>query len=195
MLQDCTAIILTGGASTRMGCDKANVLLGEQTLLQHVVAAMQQTFPHLILSVREPRPEFDIPQVCDIPNVSGPLAGILAAWPQLNTPWAFIVACDMPYLSPELIATLARYRDTYQAVVAVAQGHAQPLAAFYRHDVGQVLHRHLSKGGKPSLRAVFGQLAIRYVAEHEWSSFTSHSFVDLDTPQDLSDAKNSFQST
>jgi molybdopterin-guanine dinucleotide biosynthesis protein A len=42
MITDCTAIIMVGGDSRRMGTDKANVTLGEKTLLQTVIATMQQ---------------------------------------------------------------------------------------------------------------------------------------------------------
>jgi molybdopterin-guanine dinucleotide biosynthesis protein A len=192
MIQDCTAIILAGGESKRMGRDKANVLLGEQTLLQHVISAMQQTFPYILLSVHEPRPDIDLWQVCDTPNVSGPLAGVLAALEQIKTPWAFIVACDMPYIQPAMVARLAQYRGDYQAVVPVVQGHDQTMAAFYARDILPILHGHLANSGKNSLRAVFNHLNLRYVDETELLHTDPNlcSFFDLDTPQDLLRALN-----
>ncbi len=196
MIQDCTAIILAGGLSTRMGRDKANVLLGKQTLLQHVIATMQKSFPHIILSVREPRPEINLMQVCDAADVSGPLAGVLAALEKIKTPWAFIVACDMPFVQAAVIEMLAQYRGDYQAVVPVVQGHAQPLAAFYARDILPILRRHLASRGKNSLRAVFEQLNIRYVNENDLTQIDPalRSFFDLDTPQDLRSAINTMES-
>ena len=47
MIADCTAIILAGGDSQRMGGDKANLVLGEQTLLQHVITTMRELFPEV----------------------------------------------------------------------------------------------------------------------------------------------------
>lgn len=115
MIEDCTAIILAGGDSQRMGRDKANVLLGDQTLLQHVIATMQQIFPHVIVSVREPRPEINLSQVCDAKAGAGmdagPLAGLVASLGQITTPWAFAVACDMPFVTPALVNLLASYRS------------------------------------------------------------------------------------
>jgi molybdenum cofactor guanylyltransferase len=116
MIADCTAIILAGGDSQRMGRDKANLLLGEKTLLQRVIAAMQQVFPHVIVSVRQPRPEIDLPQVCDeqpnegMPVGAGPLAGLAASLGHVTTPWAFVVACDMPFVEPAMVELLAGYR-------------------------------------------------------------------------------------
>ena len=48
MIADCTAIILAGGDSQRMGGDKANLVLGEQTLLQHVITTMRELFPEAL---------------------------------------------------------------------------------------------------------------------------------------------------
>ena len=110
MIADCTAIVMAGGDSSRMGTDKANVTLGEKTLLQTVTATMQQLFPQVIVSVRQPRTGIDLPQVCDeLPN-GGPLAGLVASLGQITTPWAFMVACDMPFVVPEVVELLAGYR-------------------------------------------------------------------------------------
>lgn len=187
MIEDCTAIILAGGQSTRMGRDKANILLGEQTLLQHVIATLRPVFPQLIISVRESRPDLDLLQVIDEPNNAGPLAGLAASLGQIETPWAFVVACDMPFIETALVNLLSQYRAEYQAVVPVIHGHAQPLAAFYTRNVLPKIHRHLAAGGKNSLRALLAHLSVRYVDETELLTAdpSLRSFFDLDTPQDL----------
>jgi len=194
MIEDCTAIILAGGDSQRMGSDKANLLLGEQTLLRRVIAAMRQVFPHVIISVRQPRPEIDLPQVCDEQSGGGPLAGLAAGLGHIATPWAFVVACDMPFVEPAMVELLAGYRSDFQAVVPVVQGHPQPLAAFYAGSCLDKLHAHLAGGGKNSLRAVLEQLQVRYVDESELlkADPALRSFFDLDTPQDVATAQKQF---
>lgn len=194
MIGDCTAVILAGGDSQRMGSDKASLLLGGQTLLQRVIGAMQQVFPRVIVSVRQPRPEIDLPQVCDDQLYAGPLAGLAAGLEKIDTPWAFVVACDMPYLEPAMVELLADYRSDYQAVVPVVQGHPQPLAAFYSAGCLGTLRAHLAGGGKNSLRAVLDQLRVHYVDESELlkADPALHSFFDLDTPQDVTIAQKRF---
>src|SRR3989338_11073565 len=123
MIEDCTAVIMAGGDSLRMGSDKANLLLDGQTLLQRVTATMRQVFPQIILSVRALRPEVELPQVCDDPSYAGPLAGLVSGLGQITTPWAFVVACDMPFVVPEVVEQLAQRRAGCQAVVPVVQGH------------------------------------------------------------------------
>jgi molybdopterin-guanine dinucleotide biosynthesis protein A len=194
MIEDCTAIILAGGDSQRMGSDKANLLLGEQTLLQRVIATMQQVFPHVIVSVRQLRSGLDLPQVCDDQSGGGPLAGLAAGLGHIATPWAFVVACDMPFVEPAMVELLAGYRSQCQAVVPVVQGHPQPLAAFYAGSCLGALRAHLAGGGKNSLRAVLEQLQVRYVDESELlkADPALRSFFDLDTPQDVAIAKKDF---
>lgn len=186
MIADCTAIILAGGDSQRMGRDKASLLLGGQTLLQHVIATMQPIFPHIIVSVRQPRPEINFPQVCDQHGNAGPLAGLVSGLSQVATPWAFAVACDMPFVEPAVIELLARHRSRYQAVVPVVHGHPQALAAFYAGSCLAAMRENLAAQDK-SLRGVLKRLDVCYVSEAELLGADPQlrSFFDLDTPQDI----------
>ncbi|MFH0933911.1 MAG: NTP transferase domain-containing protein, partial [Pseudomonadota bacterium] len=59
MIADCTALILAGGDSRRMGQDKAGLMLDGKSLLERVTATMQQIFPKVIVSVRRLRGEVD----------------------------------------------------------------------------------------------------------------------------------------
>ncbi len=191
MITDCTAIIMAGGDSKRMGRDKANVTLGEKTLLQTVAATMQQLFSHVIVSVRHPRAGINLPQVCDEQPDGGPLAGLVASMGQITTSWAFMVACDMPFVVPEVVDLLAGYRNRHQAVVPVVHGHPQPLAAFYAVSCLAPLRASLAAQQK-GLCGVLKQLDVRYVGETEMRVTDPHlrSFFDLDTPQDVAAAMN-----
>ena len=191
MIADCTAIIMAGGDSRRMGTDKANVTLGDKTLLQTVTATMRQLFPQVIISVRQPRADIDLPQVCDEQPDGGPLAGLVASLGQITTPWAFMVACDMPFVVPEVVELLAGYRLQHQAVVPVVHGHPQPLAAFYATSCLAPLRASLESQQK-GLRVVLKQLDVRYVDEAEMLTADPllRSFFDLDTPQDVEAAMN-----
>jgi molybdopterin-guanine dinucleotide biosynthesis protein A len=187
MISDCTAVILAGGDSKRMGSDKTNLMLGEQTLLQRAIATTEKIFPQVIISVRQLRPEINLPQVCDEKLDGGPLAGLTASLAHVTTPWAFMLACDMPFVEPAMIELLAEYRGKYQAVVPVVQGHPQTLAAFYAGSCLASIREHLAAGEKNSLRAVLERLQVRYVDEAELMKADPalRSFFDLDTPQDV----------
>ncbi len=195
MIDDCLAVIMAGGDSQRMGRDKASLVLGEQTLMQRVAEIMQVVFPQVVVSVRTPRADIALPQVCDVFSDLGPLAGLCAGLDyasQDGVPWIFAVATDMPFLRPALIEQLANYRSGVDAVVPLVDGHPQPLAAFYSIDALPAVRALATGEGKRSLRAALERLQVAYV--HAADLITADpgldSFVDLDTPEDLAKAIN-----
>lgn len=185
MIDDCTAIIMAGGDSRRMGRDKATLPFADRTLIESVIATMQPLFPAIIVSVRQPRPEIGWPQVCDMQADGGPLVGLVTALGSIATPWAFVVACDMPFVSPALVELLAEHRTQRQAVVPVVHGQLQPLAAFYATSCIPLMRASLSLGDK-SLSGAINHLNACYVDEAQMlrTDPQLRSFFDLDTPQD-----------
>ena len=65
MIKDCTALILAGGDSSRMGQDKAALVLEGKTLLESVTTTMQSIFPKVIVSVRHMQPRTFLPHADD----------------------------------------------------------------------------------------------------------------------------------
>lgn len=186
MIEDCTAIILAGGESSRMGRDKAALPLNGKPLLQTVIDAVQPLFAHTLVSVREPRAGIALQQVCDKQTGAGPLAGLASALERIATPWAFVVACDMPFIVPAVIERLAALRGSHHAVVPLAAGHAQPLLAFYARSCLPLLRERLACGDR-SLMGALKMLDVRYVEADELlpSDPLLLSFIDLDTPHDV----------
>lgn len=199
MIADGLALILAGGDSQRMGCDKATLRLGQKTLLQRVVEVVQPLFPELLVSVRQPRADIEWPQIVDPTGCAGPLAGLCAGLERAQArgvPWVFAVATDMPFVQAALIRHLATLRDGFQVVVPVVQGHPQPLASFYSVASLETVRTILSGNGKRSLRALLEGLRVRYVDEDELRRIDPglRSFFDLDTPQDIAVARQSEES-
>ena len=190
MIADCTAIILAGGESKRMGRDKAALPFNGETLLQRVIGSVQPQFSQTLVSVRELRTDVVLPQICDTQADGGPLVGLVSALDAVTTPWVFVVACDMPFVAPALIAHLASLRAGHQAVIPSVHEHAQPLAAFYARSCLPMLRQSLA-GGNKSLIAALKNLDVRYVGAEESLPFDPqlHSFFDLDTPQDVAIAE------
>lgn len=187
MIDDCTAIVLAGGESRRMGRDKAAIEFAGQPLLRRVVAGLATIFPEVRVSVRAPRPELDLPQICDAVPGAGPLAGLCAALAHGGRPWVFLVATDMPFLRVPLIEALAARREGVDAVLAVVDGVAQPLAAFYSAACRAAAEDCLAGPGPHSLRAVLERVRVCCVDATELLAADPRleSFVDLDTPADL----------
>ena len=196
MIDDCTALILAGGASRRMGCDKAALQLGGQSLLQRATGLMRTLFPAILLSVQQPRGDLDpvILQVRDDVPDAGPLAGLCAGLRYATTPWVFAMAVDMPYLRHGIIQRLAGLRENHQAVVPIAAGHLQCLAAFYAATALPALQSVLESRGERGMRTAISVLDVRRVDERCLydADADPRSFADLDTPEDLARARRHF---
>jgi len=191
VIADCTGLVLAGGESRRMGIDKPGLQLGGRTLLDRVIGRMQAVFPQVIVSVRAPRADVAVPQVCDVHPAGGPLAGLCAGLAAAESLWVFAVAADMPFLRPELVRQLAARREGVQAVVPVVGGFPQPLAAYYAMSALPAIRTLLDAPGKHSLRAALERLDVCLVDESTLLAIEPglQSFFDLDTPDDLAAAR------
>jgi molybdopterin-guanine dinucleotide biosynthesis protein A len=131
----CVGLLLAGGLSRRMGGgDKALRLLGERTLLDHVIDRMRPQVAALVLNANgEPArfARFGLPVVPDsVAGFAGPLAGILAGldWAAANRPdCAHIVsvATDAPFLPTDLVARLFEGMTKAAAELACAASGGQ----------------------------------------------------------------------
>ncbi len=186
MIDDCYAILLAGGESQRMGCDKTALRLGGKTLLDRAAQSLQGVFGEVRVSVRALRPDLAWPQVCDVAGVNGPLAGLLAGLQAAQRPWVFAQAADMPFLAPALIRAMAAVRtDALQAVVPRVAGVVQPLAAFYATGALPVWQQLQREAGahSPGPRAVLARLAVLYVDAEHLPGSRPESFMDVDDPE------------
>lgn len=109
-LADCTGVVLAGGRSTRMGEDKAALEIGGESLLRRVVRRLQVALPEVLVVGPEHLAAL-VPDVRVAPDRAahlGPLGGLATALAVAETPRVFLVACDMPFVEPELVRAMAR---------------------------------------------------------------------------------------
>ncbi|MCA9238965.1 MAG: molybdenum cofactor guanylyltransferase [Planctomycetales bacterium] len=162
------AVVLCGGQSSRMGKDKANLLLGGQSLLSRAldavslvvpearivcVAAKEQKLPVLstaIRVVRDPRENL------------GPLAALATGLRELPVECDAVVVtgCDHPLLSAEVLEELLNQLGGSAAVIPEVAGCLQPLPAVYsisiRGAAEQLLHE-----GRRSLHSLLDAIPWR----------------------------------
>ncbi|HVF46691.1 MAG TPA: molybdenum cofactor guanylyltransferase, partial [Pyrinomonadaceae bacterium] len=140
---DIDAFILVGGRSSRMGRDKATLELDGVTLVDRAAATITKAFdpssivlvasgPEQVLSIFGHEHSFRF--VFDVYPDRGPFGAIHAALANARTSWIFVMACDLPLVTPDLLHVLSEYlADDVDAVASVQpDGKPQPLCAFYR---------------------------------------------------------------
>ncbi len=93
--------VLIGGQSSRMGQPKHMIQKNGRTWIERTVDVMDQLTSRVIIAGTGTLPERvrDYDRLVDVPNVRGPMAGILAAlrWSP-GSSW-LVTACDLPLLS------------------------------------------------------------------------------------------------
>lgn len=103
-------LLLTGGHSRRMGQNKANLLINNQTFAEKIAAELSSCGPVYLSISADISPDFTTnttyPCIVDEENHIGPLGGISAAMHQIAADTFFVCACDMPLMSAAFVRHL-----------------------------------------------------------------------------------------
>jgi molybdopterin-guanine dinucleotide biosynthesis protein A len=184
------AFILAGGASRRMGADKSQLLLNGQTLTQRIAEALLKVAGTVTIvgrSIADPQ----LKGIEDVYPQWGALGGLHAALAACSTAWAFVVACDMPFVSAELFSRLGSFRGDYEALAPVQpDGRPQPLCALYRVAPCLSTAEKLIQSGERRPLTLLQSVRTRWVdfAELEDLEGAGSFFVNMNTPEDYARA-------
>lgn len=175
------AVVLTGGRSTRMGADKATLVLGGMRMVDRVLEACRAAGLDGTIAGAAP-PGLERITLADPPGIAGPAAGLAAAMRAFPGGDIVVVATDQPYLRP---ATLRGLLATPGTAVVPVQGRRQTLCAVYRARCAEELERLLAERRNPSLQTLLDRVATTEVGPGEWAQWgeDGRSWISLDTPE------------
>ncbi len=136
MYDDITAVILSGGKSSRMGTNKSFLKIGDKTIIERLRDLLQSMFKDVILITNDPDDYkfLGLPIYEDIFRHRGPLAGIHSGLKHSKTNLNFIISCDLPLMTVEMINYLIDYKTDKLITVAKADGFIQQLAGKYSKE-------------------------------------------------------------
>jgi molybdenum cofactor guanylyltransferase len=190
-LPDLTAFILAGGKSTRMGADKAFIILDGRTFLARALDTARSITPNVRIVGDPAKFSPFAPTVEDIFPNCGPLGGIHAALSSSQTDLNLILAVDVPFVSPPLLHYLIHRVRNNTATVTVAQtgGGYQPLCAIYRRNFAEAAEQSL-QAGRYKIDVLFTPTTTQTITEKELEAagFSPNQFRNLNTPHELADA-------
>jgi molybdopterin-guanine dinucleotide biosynthesis protein A len=182
-----TLLVLSGGASRRLGRDKASSHVGGRPLLDRILAAVPPEVPVVLVGPAPDPPDPRWHVVREDPPGSGPAAGIGAGAAACRTDLVGVLAADMPFAVPVVVGALTRLaaaRVTVDAVLPTdADGRRQPLCAAYR---SAALRGRLAALGPVAGRAVRDLLDGLHVME--WP-VPAADLADVDTAAELHAAR------
>ena len=186
-----TAVILSGGRSTRFGSDKGLAEWRGRRLVDHVLDRVPRMCSEKVLVLREEQDTgawLDVTTVHDDPQRNeGPLRGVirgLAAW---TTEWAWVLACDQPLVCPELLLDLLVYATgDDHAIIPEWDGRLKPLTGLYSVRSGFLLEQ-CSDGGEQSLIGALKTVGYRVYDEEKCRRWDPRgaSFLNINRPEHL----------
>ena len=189
MTAPLSGVVLAGGASRRMGQDKAGLELDGATLLARAVSCLRRISDDVIVASGDGR---RLPgewrQVADAWPESGPLGGLVPALEAAGHDLTAVLAVDLAAPSPALLAWLAaRWDGGSWAVVPEAQGRLQPLHAVYRSGAAPQLRQHLERGERSLTRLLEADpQGVQRFAPSAYAHVADPGFAtNLNTPEDL----------
>lgn len=181
-----TGVLLAGGASTRMGRDKAGLMLEGQPLFARVHRALSLVCGQVLIAGDRPDLATDnCPAYVDrFPGSA--LGGLHTALSHVGTEWVCVSPCDLPYPSPRLLRALLDRRGP--AVDAVVPRHAngsEPLIACYRRAILPQVEEQLQQG-QLRLTALLDRLRVTWLGPADLPSGWRRALRNLNAPDDYS---------
>jgi molybdopterin-guanine dinucleotide biosynthesis protein A len=188
--EKCSGVILAGGMSTRFnGRDKAMIEINGKRILDHIVAVYSEIFTEIILVTNTPQAYLDwnMLMVTDLFQVRSSLTGIHAGLFYTSRPYAFISACDAPFLKSELVQLLvSQARPGADVVMPETSKGLEPLCAVYSKACLNPIEAHIRQD-KLKIQQVFHKSRINRISEARLRKTDPDliSFININTPEDL----------
>ncbi len=202
------AIVLCGGTSRRMGNDKANVTLGNETLLQRSCRRISSACSPIVVvaakSQELPRLPNNVAIVRDSMAEQGPLVAFESGlrWLIENfevdaVPHVFLTSCDAPFVNLNIVAALHKSaRDNSQTDVHVIKQSEmlQPFHGVYHRRVLPELEAFVAAGGR-SFQQVLKHLQITIFCAEDFGNFDPdlQFLINVNSKDDLNNARKLLQ--
>lgn len=181
------AIILAGGRAERLGgAAKPDVMIGDASLLDRTIAAVQGAGRIVLagdvtvegcITALEPQP------------FGGPVAGIAAALPRTSAERIMILACDHPFVE-RAVRLLTEAKPGRDGVVAVdaAGRHQNLLTCLDRAALAAALDALDSPMGVP-MRQLLAALDVREIVVDDRASFDVDTWDDVERGREMDETE------
>ena len=195
-------VILAGGRATRMGGgDKGRLMLGDQSLLDLVIARLTPQVSGIALNANGDAARFadtGLPVLPDsLAGHPGPLAGVLAGldWAaELGADSIVSVAADTPFFPEDLVGKLQAASGSMPLALAESRDDdgklwRQPTFGLWPVALREELRQALTDG----LRKVVLWTDAQGAATVEFASTDFDPFFNVNTPEDLEAARRIYE--
>jgi molybdopterin-guanine dinucleotide biosynthesis protein A len=188
-----TGVIQAGGKSIRMGgAPKALVPLGGRSLIERVVDAVRAVTGDVLIVTNTPAlyAHLGLPMVPDVFPDHGSLGGIYSGLAAVPGDAAFTVACDMPFLSVEVVRLVASRAAEADVVIPQIAGKWETLHACYAKSCLGPIERRL-RSGQLKVIGFFDEVRVLVITEAQIARLCDPAvvFMNVNTPDELDRAR------
>jgi molybdopterin-guanine dinucleotide biosynthesis protein A len=193
------SIILAGGLSRRMGRPKPLLDFGGKPLIVRIVNRLRETVEEIVvvLSKRENveiyraiLPSY-VTIAMDLQEEQAPLVGVYSGLRAIQSEWAFIVSCDVPFLNQKVVELLFEKTKGYDAAVPIwPNGLLEPLHAVYSVKPSLRAASIAVKNGRFKNIVILKDLQVNYIPIDFFKSVDSRflSFLNVNTQNEYQEA-------
>ncbi|NOX34502.1 MAG: molybdenum cofactor guanylyltransferase [Deltaproteobacteria bacterium] len=192
---NCTGVILAGGKNSRLpGKKKTFRKIGDLMILESIHKVFSSLFKEVIIVVNEPE-EFagwDMTVVTDIIPSQCALAGLHAGLFYASCPYAYVTACDTPFVKLSVIEHIVRQIEPgYDVIIPRTDDGLETLSAVYSKDCIPLIESNLEKDIF-MIKKFFRRKKVKEIpVEHLKKLDPQMRFIfNINTPGDLEKAKN-----
>ena len=173
-----SAIVLSGGKSSRYGEDKCDLLYKGETFLNHQINKIRNIGINDIIACGYHGDICDTKVVAD--NIlKGPLSGLYFGLKAIKNDRAFVVSVDVPLIKLETIQKLIDCSLNIDSDIAAVKhnGNIEPLVAIYKKDLYNNIERLLT-GDNYSMMRLLDNSKTSYVEIDEDAQFLNVNYKD-----------------
>jgi len=185
--QSFDAVVLSGGASRRMGGrDKTAARIAGWPLLDHVLLAASAATNRIVVGPNRTGLVLGEPEFCrEEPPGAGPVAAVAAALPRVEQPLVALLAGDLPFIARAIDELLLTVRTSDRAAAALVDttGSINYLAAVWRTDALRAAIARLPSTAGAPVKALYADADPILVPDFDACG------ADCDTPAQLRDAR------
>ena len=190
-----TVVIQAGGASSRMGEDKALKLFLGRPLIQRVIERLTPIADEIIVTTNRPA-EYEFLGLRLVPDLKpgrGALGGLYTAVASAAHPLVAVAACDMPFASQLFFEGARRLMIQEEADVVIAktdEGY-EPFHALYRRETCLPAIESAIDTDQWKVISWFSKVKVRTLNSDEVRSFDPSGlcFWNLNTPEEFLEAE------
>lgn len=179
----------------RMGQDKGLVPFLGKPLIERVLGRVAHLGAETLVTTNNPEPYrfLDLPLFPDVYPDRGALGGLYTALSAARNPHVAIIACDMPFVNPELLAAeLDLLVSTHSdAVIPRTEGGTEPFHAVYQRERCLLAVQTAIEEDRWRVDAWFSRVNLRYMLPEEIARYDPHqlAFWNVNTPEELQRAE------